>query len=73
MNAAMLLASILRLGGDAASDQLDTTLFWVMIALWVIMPAFIVFEELQERKRSKKRRSRTSPTPKTPFPFLVPL
>jgi hypothetical protein len=28
----------------------DTILFWVMIALWVIMPAFIVYEELQERK-----------------------
>jgi len=28
----------------------DTILFWVMIALWVIMPAFIVYEEIQERK-----------------------
>ena len=28
----------------------DTILFWVMIALWVIMPAFIVYEEVQERK-----------------------
>jgi hypothetical protein len=28
----------------------DTILFWVMIALWVIMPVFIVYEELQERK-----------------------
>jgi hypothetical protein len=54
MNAAMLLASILRLVGDAASDQLDTTLFWVMIALWIIMPAFIVFEEFQERKALKE-------------------
>jgi hypothetical protein len=54
MNAAMLLASILRLVGDAASDQLDTTLFWVMIALWIIMPAFIVFEEYQERKALKE-------------------
>jgi hypothetical protein len=25
-------------------------LFWIMIALWVIMPAFIVYEEIQERK-----------------------
>jgi len=23
----------------------DTVLFWVMIAIWVIMPAFIVYEE----------------------------
>jgi hypothetical protein len=30
--------------------ETDTILFWVMIALWVIMPAFIVYEELQERK-----------------------
>jgi len=28
----------------------DTILFWVMIALWVIMPAFIVWEELRERR-----------------------
>ena len=28
----------------------DTMLFWLMIALWVIMPVFIVYEELQERK-----------------------
>ncbi|HIH88164.1 TPA: hypothetical protein HA344_03020 [Candidatus Bathyarchaeota archaeon] len=54
MNGSLLLASILRLIGDAASDQLDTTLFWVMIALWVIMPVFIVFEEFQERKALKE-------------------
>jgi len=28
----------------------DTILFWVMIALWVIMPVFIVYEEIAERK-----------------------
>ncbi len=28
----------------------DTILFWVMIALWIIMPAFIVYEEIAERK-----------------------
>lgn len=28
----------------------DTILFWLMIALWVIMPAFIVYEEIEERK-----------------------
>jgi thiamine kinase-like enzyme len=32
----------------------DTILFWVMIALWVIMPAFIVYEEIQERKALKE-------------------
>ena len=31
----------------------DTILFYVMIALWVIMPAFIVYEEIQERKALK--------------------
>ena len=30
--------------------ETDTILFWVMIALWVIMPAFIVYEEIAERK-----------------------
>ena len=28
----------------------DIILFWVMFALWVIMPAFIVYEEINERK-----------------------
>ncbi|MBN2334496.1 hypothetical protein JXL21_02980 [Candidatus Bathyarchaeota archaeon] len=28
----------------------DQILFWVMIAIWVIMPAFIVYEEIRERK-----------------------
>jgi hypothetical protein len=28
----------------------DMILFWVMIALWIIMPAFIVYEEIAERK-----------------------
>jgi len=28
----------------------DSILFWVMIALWIIMPAFIVFEEIRERR-----------------------
>jgi len=33
--------------------DMDNVLFWAMIALWVIMPAFIVYEELQERKALK--------------------
>jgi len=28
----------------------DTILFWIMIALWVIMPTFIVYEEIKERR-----------------------
>ena len=30
--------------------DVDSILFWVMIALWIIMPAFIVFEEIRERR-----------------------
>jgi len=50
MNGLLLITSILRIIGDAASDQYDNILFWLMIALWVIMPVFIVYEELNERK-----------------------
>jgi hypothetical protein len=28
----------------------DTIFFWLMIVIWVIMPAFIVYEEIKERK-----------------------
>ena len=28
----------------------DSILFWVMIGLWVIMPVFIAYDELKERK-----------------------
>lgn len=28
----------------------DTIFFWLMIAIWVIMPAFIVYEEVKERR-----------------------
>jgi len=30
--------------------DMDIVLFWVMVALWVIMPAFIVYEEIKERR-----------------------
>ena len=50
MNGLLLMTSIMRLVGDATSDQYDNILFWLMIALWVIMPAFIIYEELNERK-----------------------
>jgi len=50
MNGLLLITSILRIIGDAASDQYDNILFWLMIALWVIMPVFIVYEEINERK-----------------------
>ena len=28
----------------------DSILFWVMIALWVIMPVFITYDEIKERR-----------------------
>jgi len=28
----------------------DNTLFWLMILIWIIMPAFIVYEEIKERR-----------------------
>jgi len=28
----------------------DSILFWVMIVLWVTMPAFIAYEEIKERR-----------------------
>jgi cytochrome c-type biogenesis protein CcmH/NrfF len=37
----------------------DTILFWVMIALWLIMPAFIVWEELNERKALREAEEST--------------
>lgn len=30
--------------------DIDTIFFWVMIAIWVIMPVFIVYEEIKERR-----------------------
>jgi len=59
MNGLLLMASIMRLVGDATSDQYDNILFWLMIALWVIMPAFIVYEELNERKALREAEKAT--------------
>jgi len=36
--------------------DMDTILFWVMIALWVITPAFIFYEEWAERKTLRLER-----------------
>ena len=60
MNGLLLIASLLRLIGDATTDQYDNILFWVMIALWVIMPVFIVYEELNERKALRVAEKATS-------------
>jgi RNAse (barnase) inhibitor barstar len=49
----MALMALQRIA-DAAADNMDQMLFYVMIGLWVIMPIFIVYEELQERKALKE-------------------
>ncbi len=36
--------------------DLDQILFWVMILLWVITPAFIFYEEITERRALKRER-----------------
>jgi len=28
----------------------DSIFFWLMILIWIIMPAFIVYEEIKERR-----------------------
>jgi len=28
----------------------DSIFFWIMIIIWIIMPAFIVYEEVKERR-----------------------
>jgi len=62
MNGLLVMAVILRLVGDAQSDQYDNILFWLMIALWVIMPVFIVYEELNERKALREAEKDTEGT-----------
>ena len=62
MNGLLIMATILRLVGDATSDQYDNILFWLMIALWVIMPVFIVYEELNERKALREAEKDTEGT-----------
>ena len=49
----MALMALQRIA-DAAADNMDQMLFYVMIGLWIIMPIFIVYEELQERKALKE-------------------
>ncbi|GAG12471.1 unnamed protein product [marine sediment metagenome] len=28
----------------------DSIFFWIMIIIWIIMPTFIVYEEIKERR-----------------------
>jgi len=37
--------------------DLDPILFWVMITLWIITPAFIFYEEMSERRTLKAERA----------------
>jgi len=62
MNGLALMAGILRLVGSSA-DTYDNILFWLMIALWIIMPIFIVYEELQERKALREAEKATEEAP----------
>ena len=59
MNGLLIMASILRIIGQTTADQYDNILFWAMIALWVIMPIFIVYEELNERKALREAEKAT--------------
>jgi hypothetical protein len=45
-----LLISLLGAFNIAQEEGFDSILFWVMIILWVIMPTFIVYEEIMERR-----------------------
>jgi len=61
MNGLLLMASIMNLIGatNASADTYDNILFWLMIALWIIMPAFIVYEEINERKALREAEKAT--------------
>jgi hypothetical protein len=55
MNPTLLMALMaLQRIADEATDNLDNMLFYVMIGLWVIMPIFIIYEELQGRRALKE-------------------
>lgn len=47
--ALLMLLGFLRVAQDLGS-QYDQILFYTMIFLWVIMPVFIVYEEIKERR-----------------------
>ena len=55
MNPTLLMALMaLQRIADEAADNLDNMLFYIMIGLFLIMPIFIVYEELQGRKALKE-------------------
>jgi hypothetical protein len=55
MNPALLMALMaFQKVADEAADNLDNILFYVMIGLWVIMPLYIIYEEIKERQGLKQ-------------------
>ncbi len=55
MNPTLLMALMaLQKVADEATDNMDNILFYVMIGIWVIMPIFIVYEEIKERRGLKE-------------------
>ena len=48
--ALLMLLSFLRVAQEDLGAQYDNILFYTMIFLWVIMPVFIVYEEIKERR-----------------------
>jgi len=45
-----MLLSFLSVAQEDLGTQYDNILFYTMIFLWVIMPVFIVYEEIKERR-----------------------
>jgi|GEM_PF-1040695 len=48
--AQLILLTFFRVAQEDIGAQYDNILFYMMIFLWVIMPAFIVYEEIKERR-----------------------
>jgi len=46
----LMLLSFFRVAQEDLGTQYDNILFYTMIFLWVIMPVFIVYEEIKERR-----------------------
>jgi hypothetical protein len=61
MNPTLLMALMaLQKVADEATDNMDNILFYVMIGLWVIMPLYIVYEEIKERRGLKEAEEDTA-------------
>ncbi len=58
----IILAAWSFLIQQTTTDTYDNILFYTMIALWVIMPVFIVIEEVRERRALKEAEASTEGT-----------